>query len=184
MVQDFALLSAAVKAFEHAAQIMELKGELEFAQRYHAEARLNKLKYYKTMFRDWRLKPEAESAVLGPTVQAYKFLLTYVSEHHPKYLAIAMLPRTMLRRWVGDDLFNSARTRDNLYFGWIEENKSREPGYQSSLEEFVDATFSTQDEYVKAIGIFCRGMLHELNFFREAGRESRKSIPEFCKIMD
>lgn len=182
-MQNLAFLSNAVKAFKRAAEIMQFKGETEYAKSYRAEARLYDYKHYKTTLRDWRLK-DTESVVLGPAFHEYVAFLTYVAEQHPKYLAVAMLPHTMLSRWVADDLYRSARTRDNLYFGWIEHNKSKESGYQSALEKFVDKKFSTQDEYIKAAGIFCRGMWYEFNFFREVGRESGRSMPDFCKIME
>lgn len=182
MLQNFAFLSNAIKATKQAAGIMELRGELEYALIYRSQARLYEHKLYKTMSRELRTK-STDNVVLNPVVEEYVFFVKYVSDHHPKYLAIALLPRTMLWRWIADGLFNAARTRDNLYFGWIEENKSKEQDEQSALEKFVDKKFSNDDEYLKVAGIFCRAMMYEVNFFREGGRESRRGFPAFCKVM-
>ena len=53
------------------------------------------------MSRELRMKG-TDNVVLNPAVEEHVFFVKYVSDHHPNYLAIALLPRSMIWRWIGD----------------------------------------------------------------------------------
>lgn len=179
MVQDIAYLYNAVNAFNCAAEKMRDQGQSEFEQFYRNEASVWESKYLAPMLRDWHLK-NTQNVQCGTAAQEYMSFLTTVSQVHAKYLAIAMLPCTMLWRWMADELFPSVQV-NSAYYSWFKENKSSRPGDRSRLENFVDQKFRSQEEYQEAKVFFCQAMLSELNFFSESGNESLYVLPPDCQ---
>ena len=182
MVQDMAYLYNAVNAFNRAAEKMRDQGQSEFEQFYRNESSVWESKYLVPMLRKWHLN-NTQDVQPGTAAQKYMSFLTTVSEKHAKYLAIAMLPCTMLWRWMADELFPLVQV-NSAYYSWFNENKSSRPGYRGRLEIFVDQKFRSQEEYQKAKVFFCQAMVSELNFFRESGKENRYPLPPECQPGD
>ena len=182
MVQDIAYLRNAVNAFNSAAAKMRDQGQSEFEQFYRNESSVWESKYLAPLLRKWHLN-NTQDVQPGTAAQKYMSFLTTVSEKHAKYLAIAMLPCTMLWRWMADELFPLVQV-NSAYYSWFNENKSSRPGYRGRLEIFVDQKFRSQEEYQKAKVFFCQAMVSELNFFRESGKENRYPLPPECQPGD
>ena len=174
MVQDTAYLGHAVDALNLAAMII---ANPLFANFYMEQAGKYDT-YYEGMLKTWRLK-DVGSVVMGPAAKTYMMYQSALSKDDPRYLSIAMLPCTMLWPQIARELNDSVEAT-SPYRDWFEENY-RDPNYQGSLETFVDTHFQP-DEAKKASGIFCKGMLYELNFFREACGEELFSLDEFCQM--
>lgn len=182
MVQDIAYLRNAVNAFNSAAAKMRDQGQSEFEQFYRNESSVWESRYLAPMLTAWHLE-NTQNVQPGTAAQAYMSFLTNVSQQHAKYLAIAMLPCTMLWRWMADELFPLVQV-NSAYYSWFNENKSSRPGYRGRLEIFVDQKFRSQEEYQKAKVFFCQAMVSELNFFRESGKENRYPLPPECQPGD
>lgn len=176
MVQDTAYLFHAVEALQLAAKRMELENPI-FAHFYMLQAEKYNT-YYKAMLKTWRLE-DVRSVALGPAAKTYVLYQSVLSQEDPRYLAIAMLPCTMLWPQMARELVGTLE-KTSPYGEWFGEN-TRAPEYQSSLEKFVDAHFQP-DEVKRASRIFCEGMLNELNFFREACGESLFFLDEVCQM--
>ncbi|XP_015760746.1 PREDICTED: uncharacterized protein LOC107339912 [Acropora digitifera] len=134
----------------------------EFALLYRVQSESYK-KYNQEFVKVWQLK-STESIVMGPAAATYVDYESVLSLQDPKYLAIAMLPCTMLWPWIAGELIDSVH-KDNPYYDWFAENKP--DGHKSRLEEFVDYFFDTGDK-AKSLVIFHQGLVNELNFFRNA----------------
>lgn len=116
----------------------------------------------------WRLK-NTDSVVMGPAADMYVGYEAALSRQRPKFLAIAMLPCTMLWPWIASEIICSV-SNTNPYYGWFEDNKP-DPDHKSRLEKFVDFFFSAE-EREEALVVFHEGMINELNFFRDACDET------------
>lgn len=177
MVQDLAYLYNAVNAFNNAA---EVTGQSDFEQFYRNKSSEWDSDYLVPMLEDWHLV-NTENVQPSTEAREYMSFLITVSQEKPEYLAIAMLPCTMLWRWMADELYDSV-PQGSAYYHWFEENKSPEPGYQGSLEIFVDEHFTTEQEYEEAKPIFCQAMVGECDFFHEGGGQSRCELPAECSL--
>lgn len=93
-VQDAAYCFNAVEAFDVAANQMQGQGKPEFALMYRVYSESYK-QYNQEFVKVWRLK-STESIVMGPAAATYVGYESALSRQDPKYLAIAMLPCTML----------------------------------------------------------------------------------------
>ncbi|KAK2547330.1 hypothetical protein P5673_032782 [Acropora cervicornis] len=162
MVQDAAYCFNAVEAFDVAANKIQSEGKPEFALLYRVQSESYK-KYNQEFVKVWQLK-STESIVMGPAAATYVDYESVLSRQDPKYLAIAMLPCTMLWPWIAGELIDSVH-KDNPYYDWFAENKP--DGHKSRLEEFVDYFFNAGDK-AKSLVIFHEGLVNELNFFRNA----------------
>lgn len=167
MVQDAAYCFNAVEAFDHAAKQMQLHGKPEFSLLYRVQSESFK-QYNQEFVKTWRLK-NTDSVVMGPAADMYVGYESALSRQHPKFLAIAMLPCTMLWPWIAGELIGSVNKK-NPYYGWFEDNKP-DPSHKSRLEKFVDFFFSPEEKE-KSLVIFHEGMINELNFFRDACDET------------
>ena len=173
MVQDIAYLANGAEAYKNAADLTEDMFETfytETATKWESE-------YLKPMLTAWHLK-DAGNVEPGTAAKEYMSFLITVSKDQPKYLAIAMLPCSMLWRWMADQLVDSVPV-DSAYYKWFEDNKSRYPGYKGSLERFVDANFD-QEEFNTAKPFFCKAMVYECSFFRESGNQVPCDLPTGC----
>mgnify|MGYP002259971391 CR=1 FL=1 len=178
MVQDIAYLANGAKAYQTAAKRTE---PVLFAQFYRKMAREWECDYLRPMQKAWHLGITGYTAIVpGFAANVYMDFLTTVSEKNPKYLAIAMLPCTMLWRWMADQLVSSVSVY-SAYYSWFQENKSDRPGSQSKLEQFVDRNFDLEAEFETAKRYFCTAMVHECNFFRESGNQEPCKIPPTCQ---
>ena len=177
MVQDAAYCFDAVEVFEAAAKEMKEKGMIEFSEIYQSQS--TSLKEYNEEFATtWHLQ-NAKSIVKGPAAKAYLKFERKVSRECPKFLAIAMLPCHMLWPWIANQLIDFVAEWNPYYKGWFEENKT-DPNHKGHLEKFVDYHF-VPEEKKAALDIFRMGMIHELNFFREACKESCFDYDFFSK---
>jgi len=167
MVQDAAYCFNAVEAFDYAANQMQVQGKPEFSLLYRVQSESYK-KYNQEFVKTWRLK-NTESVVMGPAASMYVGYEAALSRQDAKYLAIAMLPCTMLWPWIAGQLIDSVDPK-NPYYDWFNDNKP-EPNHQSRLEKFVDYFFSLEEKE-KSLVIFHEGMINELNFFRDACDET------------
>ena len=174
MVQDASYCFNAVGAYDYAAEQMQKQGETELSSLYSELS--GKFKGYNQDFiSNWRLK-SSDSVVLGPAAKSHVDFDSDVSRKDAKFLCIAMLPCTMLWPWIAGELIGKVKP-ENPYYFWFEDNK-RDPGHKSHLEQFVDR-FCKPEDKKKSLDIFHQGLVHELNFFRDACGEplrSRKSI--------
>ena len=174
MVQDAAYCFKAVEAYDYAAEQMQKQGETELSSLYSELS--GKFKGYNQDFiSNWRLK-SSDSVVLGPAAKSNVDFESDVSRKDAKFLCIAMLPCTMLWPWIAGELIGDVKP-ENPYYFWFKDNK-RNPGHKSHLEQFVDR-FCKPEDKKKSLDIFHQGLVHELNFFRDACGEplrSRKSI--------
>lgn len=166
MVQDAAYCFNAVEAFDYAATKTQEEKIPEFSLIYRVQSESYK-KYNQEFVKTWRLK-NTDSVVMGPAAAMYVGYEETLSRQDPKYLAIAMLPCTMLWPWIAGELFPSVE-ESNPYYGWFNDNKP--DGHKSRLEKFVDYFFSPEDKE-KSLVIFHEGMTNELNFFRDACDET------------
>ncbi|XP_073244540.1 uncharacterized protein [Porites lutea] len=167
MVQDAAYCFNAVEAFDHAAKEIQLLGKPEFSLLYRVQSESYK-QYNQEFVKTWRLK-NTDSVVMGPAADMYVGYEAALSRQRPKFLAIAMLPCTMLWPWIASEMICSV-SNTNPYYGWFEDNKP-DPGHKSRLEKFVDFFFS-EGEREEALVVFHEGMINELNFFRDACDET------------
>lgn len=166
-VQDAAYCYDAVAAYDTAAKEMQTQDMPEFSLLYRVQS--ESYKYYNQEFvKTWHLK-STDSVVMGPAAAMYVGYEAAVSRQRPRFLAIAMLPCTMLWPWIANQLITHVN-KNNPYYIWFEENKT-DPDHKSHLEKFVDSYFSPEEEK-EALDIFRDGMINELNFFREACNES------------
>ena len=97
MVQDIAYLAYGADAYRTAA----LHTEGRFRDFYIQRATLLESDYLKPMVTKWHLKDD-KKVVLGKAAINYVSFLFTVSREQPKCLAIAMLPCSMLWRWMAD----------------------------------------------------------------------------------
>lgn len=167
MVQDAAYCFNAVEAFDHAAAQMQAQGKPEFSLLYRVQSESYK-KYNQEFVKTWRLK-NTDSVVMGPAAAMYVGYEETLSRQDPKYLAIAMLPCTMLWPWIAGELLGSVNATENPYYDWFDDNKP--DGQKSRLVKFVDYFFTPEDKE-KSLVIFHEGMINELNFFRDACDET------------
>lgn len=121
----------------------------------------------------------------GPAVIEYMGFQEAVAEKTPELLPIAMLPCTILWPWIAGGLVQRHEVempeRNPYVKDWFEPNM-REPGKISSTEKFVDDHFKKDDEQGTLAKIFCKGMMNEVNFFREAcGEELLMNVDEICR---
>ncbi|XP_044166688.1 uncharacterized protein LOC122950759 [Acropora millepora] len=173
MVQDIAYLANGAEAYKNAADLMKD----EFKTFYTEMATKWGSEYLKPMLTAWHLK-DAGNVEPGTAAKEYMSFLITVSRGQPKYLAIAMLPCSMLWRWMADQLVDSVLV-DSAYYSWFADNKSPSPGYKGSLERFVDANFD-QEEFDTAKPFFCKAMVHECSFFSEGGNQTLCDLPPGC----
>ena len=166
MVQDAAYCFNAVEAFDCAADKMQSEGKPEFSLLYRVQSESFK-KYNQEFVKTWRLK-NTDSVVMGPAAAMYVGYETALSRQDPKYLAIAMLPCSMLWPWIAGELIDSV-DKKNPYYDWFDDNKP--DGHKSRLEKFVDYFFNPEEKE-KALVIFHEGLINELNFFRDACDET------------
>ena len=149
---------------------MQEQGETELSSLYRE--RSDKFKGYNQDFiKNWRLK-NGKSVVLGPAAETYVGFESAVSRNDAKFLCIAMLPCAMLWPWIAGELIGKVKP-ENPYYFWFEDNK-RDPGHKSHLEKFVDR-FCKPEDTEKSLAIFRQGLVHELNFFRDACGERLNS---------
>lgn len=87
----------------------------------------------------------------------------------------------MLYPWVVRQFIGTVNKQSPYYEDWFV-NNSREEDNPSSTELFVDTKFTRQDEEL-SVGIFCEGMMNEVNFFREAGGEKLLTLKKFAEII-
>ena len=173
MVQDIAYLANGADAYKNAAALTEVKFKAfytEMATKWGSE-------YLKPTLTAWHLK-DAGNVEPGTAAKEYMSFLITVSKDQPKYLAIAMLPCSMLWRWMADQLVSSVPV-DSAYYSWFQDNKSPSPGYKGSLETFVDENFG-QEEFKTAKPFFCKAMVHECSFFSESGNQTPCDLPPGC----
>ena len=167
MVQDVAYCFNAVEAFDHAAKQMQLHERHEFSLLYRVQSESYK-QYNQEFVKTWRLK-NTDSVAMGPAADTYVGYESALSRKHPKFLAIAMLPCTMLWRWIAGELIASVDQK-NPYYKWFKDDK-RDPGHKSQMEKFVDSFFRPEEKK-QSLKIFHEGMINELNFFRNACGET------------
>ena len=173
MIQDIAYLANGAEAYKTAADLTKDKFKTfytEMATKWGSE-------YLKPMLTAWHLK-DAGNVEPGTAAKEYMSFLITVSKGQPKYLAIAMLPCSMLWRWMADQLVNSVPV-DSAYYSWFQDNRSPSPGYKGSLERFVDSNFG-QEEFETAKPFFCKAMVHECSFFSESGNQTLCDLPPGC----
>lgn len=180
MVQDLDYLHVVVNAFNRAAAIMRQQGLDEFERFYRNQSAVWRSDYLEPLLEVWHLE-NTQKVQPGTAASEYMSFLTTVSQDHAKYLAIALLPCAMLWRWLADELFPSVQV-NSAYYSWFQENKSKSPGYRSSLERFVDENFSSEGEYQNAKPFFCQAMVKELNFFREGANQNLYVLPPECQL--
>jgi len=167
MVQDAAYCFNAVEAFDYAAQQMQREGKLEFSLLYRVQSESYR-NYNQEFVKAWRLK-NTENVVMGATTKMYVDYESALSRQDAKYLAIAMLPCTMLWPWIAGQLIDSV-DKKKPYYDWFVDNKP-DPEGKSRLEKFVDYFFSPEEQKKSQL-IFNEGMVNELNFFRDAYGET------------
>ena len=169
MVQDAAYCFNAVEAFDYASNQMRLQKKPEFSLLYRVQSEMFK-KYNQDFVNTWRIK-STESVVMGPAADMYVSYVSALSRQDPKYLAIALLPCTLLWPWIAGELIHSIDEK-NPYYSWFDKNKL-DPNQASplDLDKFVDYFF-VPEEKEKCLAIFHEGMVNELNFFRDACDET------------
>ena len=174
MVQDIAYLANGVVAYKKAA--LEIKEGI-FQKLYNERAHNLYTRYVKPMQTDWHLKNH-ESVKLGIAAEKYVTFLHHVSTENPRYLAIAMLPCSMLWRSLANQLHESV-SKASAYYTWFEKNKT-EKGYRGTLEKFVDDHFG-QSEFEIAKPFFWEALAYEYSFFCESGKEQSCTLPSNLK---
>ena len=177
MIQDIVYLTNAARAYNDAAQMMQEQGNYEFALFYRKQAHKFDL-YYKDALSSWRLE-NVDNVKTGTAIELYMGYHKALIKTNPRFLPIAMLPCSMLYPWVVRQFIGTVDKQNPYYEDWFVKN-SREDDNPSSTELFVDTKFTPQDEEL-SVGIFCEGMMNELNFFREAGGEKLLTLEEVCK---
>ena len=152
----------------------------KFSAIYHSQS-MSLKKYNEEFVKTWHLQ-DTQSIVMGASAEAYAEFERNVSRECPKFLAIAMLTCDMLWPWIANKLIDFVAEWNPYYKGWFEENKT-DPNQKSPLEEVVDFHFADvgPGEKKEALNIFRKGMFHELNFFREACKESCFDYDFFSK---
>ena len=90
------------------------------------------------------------------------------SEYDPLYFVVASIPCSRLWYWLAHKVKPCAVSR-NLYQFWIDEHSTGDGGVD--LEGFVDEHASSLDEG-KALNVYRKTMIGEVNFFRSACGES------------
>ena len=130
-----------------------------------AEARVKSwATYAKETYSAWHI--DDPSAVrLCDAAQAYADFESDVAwNYEPAYAAVVMTPCDRLWSWLAKELASEA-VETNLYKFWIEENTDDSGALH--LETFINANADSLDES-KALEVFRRAMLGEVNFFRSA----------------
>ena len=174
MIQDIAYLANGAKAYQNAAN----RTEGDFKAFYTNMSIRWRSDYLQQMLTAWHLN-SSENIEPGTAAKEYMLYLINVSTSQPKYLAVAMLPCTMLWRWMADQLVCSVSAY-SAYYSWFQDNKSPSPGHKGSTERFVDAHF-TPDEFKTAKPFFCKSMVHECSFFSESGNQKPCDLPPGCQ---
>ena len=161
--------SMQLKYLTTASYQMRLQKKPEFSLLYRVQSEMFK-KYNQDFVNTWRIK-STESVVMGPAADMYVSYVSALSRQDPKYLAIALLPCTLLWPWIAGELIHTVDEK-NPYYSWFDKNKL-DPNQASplDLDKFVDYFF-VPEEKEKCLAIFHEGMANELNFFRDACDET------------
>lgn len=176
MIQDIVYLANAARAYNDAAQKMQEQGNPDFVLFYRKQAQKYDV-YYKEMLSNWRLE-NTDNVKTGTAIEMYMGYHKALVKTNPRFLPIAMLPCSMLYPWIIRQVIGTVDKQSPYYEDWFVKN-SREEDNPSSTELFVDNKFTPEDEKL-SVDIFCEGMMNELNYFREAGREKLLTFEEVC----
>ena len=110
-----------------------MQGKPEFSLLYRVQSESYK-QYNQEFVKTWRLK-DTESVVMAPAASMYVGYEAALSRQDAKYLAIAMLPCTMLWLWIAGQLINSVDPK-NPYYDWLTTtslNPTTKAGWRSLL---------------------------------------------------
>ena len=141
--------------------------------KHFAQARIKSwTTYAQETYKAWHIA-DPKAIRLSAAAQAYADFESEVARtYEPVYAAVVMTPCDRLWSWLAHELA-SAKMETNLYNFWIEENTDDSGALH--LERFINANANSLDES-KALAVFRRAMLGEVNFFRSACGQSPLSM--------
>lgn len=125
-------------------------------------------KYTFTMFTEWRILQPNGINLSKEAINYINFQKKICHELNFFIALIAMLPCEMLWPWLAHQIDNG--DKNNLYYFWIESNKSK----GKSLQSFIDNN-STHVDVILAKKIFHTSLMNELSFFRSAFEEEAQN---------
>ena len=176
-IQDIVYLANSARAYNDAAQLMQEQGNNDFALFYRKQAqKFDEL--YKNELSNMRLE-NIDNVKTGTAMEMYMGYHKALVKTNPRLLPIAMLPCSMLYPWIVRQFIGKVNKESPYYEEWFVKN-TREEGNPSSTEQFVDTKFTPEDEK-ESVGIFCEGMMNELNYVRQAGNEKMLNFDEVCR---
>lgn len=178
-IQDIVYLANSARAYNDAAQLMQEQGNNDFAFFYRKQAEKFDV-LHKDELSKLRIKNiNIDNVKTGTAIEMYMGYHKALVKNNPRFLPIAMLPCSMLYPWVVRQFIGKMNKQSPYYEDWFVKN-TREEDSPSSTEQFVDERFTPEDEK-ESVGIFCEGMMNELNYFRQAGGQKELSYDEVCR---
>ena len=128
--------------------------------------------YTQELMKQWHIK-DADAIELGQAAQEYSDLEKKVAKRYePLYFMVVSIPCVRLWHWLANQI-KSCAVPDNLYQFWIDENSRGSGG--KTLQDFVDGHAGSLDKE-KALDVYRKAMLGEVNFFRSACEEKLVSV--------